>query len=499
MRCLRALGEWDEVAQLASALWFRLGPDQASAAATSAAMAAAVDAPGSGDGIAIGIDGQVRQHSQSAQVSDYLFIYLFIYFYFRSLLLVCLLTLSLSLSFPFLSFHFPSPPSSLCLPSAFAQALARSRSASGAAAMGFSPTQGPAGGVGVGGGVDGQRWRGGGPPTTPGYANEGRDGARSPAALSDGSDAMRDGMGIGGGGGGFPGIGMPTSEAGAGVVSGASQQQRDARLREVAMNVHEANLLSARAAWALGDWSLMAKHVCCTSSNTVQGMFLRSVLMLHRDRFDVAVACIDRTRSLLDAGLSAQVAESYERAYRSLVTLQQLAEMEEITRFKRLAKKARLPTGPVPLFPNSPSSSSSSGSISISVASSSSSSSTSSFLRQSMGARARSINGSMNNMLNMQQQQQLQELWVDPDLGLGGMIRSLGLSGHGNASGAAAAGVALGGIRMGGRTRAECRAEARRYKKHMQLVWAERLRGCQRTVDVWQRILSGRSLVLTPR
>ena len=37
------------------------------------------------------------------------------------------------------------------------------------------------------------------------------------------------------------------------------------------------------------------------------------------------------------------------------------------------------------------------------------------------------------------------------------------------------------------------------HLEHVKLMWAKRLRGCQRSVDVWQRLLSIRSLVLTPQ
>lgn len=46
---------------------------------------------------------------------------------------------------------------------------------------------------------------------------------------------------------------------------------------------------------------------------------------------------------------------------------------------------------------------------------------------------------------------------------------------------------------------AELRNDAANYLTHLTRMWTKRLRGCQRSVDVWLRILSVRSLVLTPK
>ena len=50
--------------------------------------------------------------------------------------------------------------------------------------------------------------------------------------------------------------------------------------------------------------------------------------------FDAARAHIDCTRHLLDTELFALVGESYNRAYRVVVQVQQLAELEEVIAYK---------------------------------------------------------------------------------------------------------------------------------------------------------------------
>ena len=47
---------------------------------------------------------------------------------------------------------------------------------------------------------------------------------------------------------------------------------------------------------------------------------------------------IDKTRHTLDHVISPLVLESYNRAYKELVMLQQLSEMEEIIKYKKLLR-----------------------------------------------------------------------------------------------------------------------------------------------------------------
>lgn len=106
--------------------------------------------------------------------------------------------------------------------------------------------------------------------------------------------------------------------------------------------------LACRASWALRDWENMATYVAATQENSDEGAFFRAALAIHDNDFALAQQYIDRVRSMLDTELTALVGESYSRAYKVIVTAQQLAEMEEIIEFnsspimnqdrKRLAK-----------------------------------------------------------------------------------------------------------------------------------------------------------------
>jgi FKBP12-rapamycin complex-associated protein len=45
----------------------------------------------------------------------------------------------------------------------------------------------------------------------------------------------------------------------------------------------------------------------------------------------------------------------------------------------------------------------------------------------------------------------------------------------------------------------ECKEDDPGKQQQIQQTWMKRLKGCQRDVEVWQRILKVRALVLTPR
>ena len=72
----------------------------------------------------------------------------------------------------------------------------------------------------------------------------------------------------------------------------------------------------------------------------VEGPYFRAVLAVHHGRFDECALHVDRARKLLHHTLSALMAESYTRAYTSLVLVQQLAEIEEVVAFKKLELNA---------------------------------------------------------------------------------------------------------------------------------------------------------------
>ena len=86
-------------------------------------------------------------------------------------------------------------------------------------------------------------------------------------------------------------------------------------------------VMGAHAAWALGDWDNVAVYVEHTQENRFQGAFMRAVLSIHRGHFDVAEQFIERSRLLVESMLTPLVGESYNRAYKQVVKVQQLAEV----------------------------------------------------------------------------------------------------------------------------------------------------------------------------
>eukprot|EP00644_Phytophthora_capsici_P000839 jgi/Phyca11/109030/e_gw1.16.2.1 len=105
--------------------------------------------------------------------------------------------------------------------------------------------------------------------------------------------------------------------------------ERTTALRRVAM-------LGARASWCLSQWDSMTQYVTESDEDVTELSLYQSVLAVHRNNFEQATTLIDDTRKTLDTKLGALVGESYSRAYRSMVTLQQLSELEEVVTYKKL-------------------------------------------------------------------------------------------------------------------------------------------------------------------
>ena len=115
------------------------------------------------------------------------------------------------------------------------------------------------------------------------------------------------------------------------------------------------------------------------------------IVHIHGGQYTLAKTMINKSRLLLDKTLSALVGESYNRAYKQIVVVQMLAELEEILVYKKLSRTAELEDS------------------------------------------------------------------------------------------------------------TELKNDACNYLNHLKKMWTNRLHGCQRSVEVWLKILSVRSLVLTPR
>lgn len=111
--------------------------------------------------------------------------------------------------------------------------------------------------------------------------------------------------------------------------------------------------ICAQSAWRLGQWDKLEKFATqlvggqnqsqnpsTYTSVDFDGAFYSAVLHVHRREWDPAAEAIDGARKAMDSRLTALMAESYSRAYPSMVTAQTLAEMEEIIEFRKLEEHA---------------------------------------------------------------------------------------------------------------------------------------------------------------
>lgn len=94
--------------------------------------------------------------------------------------------------------------------------------------------------------------------------------------------------------------------------------------------------LAVRAAWMMGQWETMEKYL-----NEMEKMgntqwefaFYKAVFCIHQNQMTKATECIETARSLLDMRLAALIGESYNRAYRAICQVQELAELEEVIQY----------------------------------------------------------------------------------------------------------------------------------------------------------------------
>ncbi|EFA77745.1 protein kinase [Heterostelium album PN500] len=93
--------------------------------------------------------------------------------------------------------------------------------------------------------------------------------------------------------------------------------------------------LASAASWNLSSWESMDEYVKAMSQDTIEGSFYRAILEVHKDNYDNAQKHIEHARSLVDTELSALLGESYNRAYKMVIRLQQLSELEEIIEYKK--------------------------------------------------------------------------------------------------------------------------------------------------------------------
>lgn len=148
-----------------------------------------------------------------------------------------------------------------------------------------------------------------------------------------------------------------------------SRRSRRSRRRICEENHKLALKHCAQAAWRLGKWDELETF----SSQLVQGQqhasfqnvsfdptssskgfrttslptldydsaFYRAVINIHREEWDDAAISIDAARKAMDSRFTALLAESYKRAYPSMVAAQTLSELEEIVSFRQFELRAK--------------------------------------------------------------------------------------------------------------------------------------------------------------
>lgn len=98
---------------------------------------------------------------------------------------------------------------------------------------------------------------------------------------------------------------------------------------------------AAYAAWGLGSWPELEKYVSSMRSTAVDTNLFKAVLAIWKSEYVNAKSHIDTCRDLLDKQVTALVGESYKRAYRSIISVQELAELEEIIDYRQCQDKER--------------------------------------------------------------------------------------------------------------------------------------------------------------
>ena len=128
--------------------------------------------------------------------------------------------------------------------------------------------------------------------------------------------------------------------------------------------LRKATKFCAEAAWRLGQWDELetyadqlssgmydaSSHRTTHDGNSLRdvsltradfdGSFYSAILNIHKKEWSRAAGAIDGARRAMDSRFTALMAESYKRAYPSMVTAQTLSEMEEIVSFRKVEDRA---------------------------------------------------------------------------------------------------------------------------------------------------------------
>ncbi len=111
------------------------------------------------------------------------------------------------------------------------------------------------------------------------------------------------------------------------------------------VSLSEVQRLGANAAWMLGHWSNMDEFLDGEAQtrdvqlkNNVS--FYRAIMAIQDQDYTKDTSLIAETRRLLSGSIGSLFSRSYSRGYRAMVTMQVLAEMEEVVDYKQAVAKA---------------------------------------------------------------------------------------------------------------------------------------------------------------
>lgn len=115
-------------------------------------------------------------------------------------------------------------------------------------------------------------------------------------------------------------------------------------------SIIEIQRLGANASWMLGKWNSMEDFL----EGELKGWdmkdvalehnlsFYSAILAIHHQDYAKATTLINETRNSISGSISSLLSESYSRAHRAMVTMQVLAEMEEVVEYHQCAEKLNM-------------------------------------------------------------------------------------------------------------------------------------------------------------
>jgi len=113
----------------------------------------------------------------------------------------------------------------------------------------------------------------------------------------------------------------------------------------------EITAMGANASWILGHWETMSEFLEGDKvSNTYDieltrsASFYKAILAIQNQRFNQALAIIAETRNELTNDFRSLLSENYSRAYRAMISMQILAEMEEVIQYKEAVRSSAMDT-----------------------------------------------------------------------------------------------------------------------------------------------------------